>query len=436
MSRTNLLRRFTIVFALGITLVVLFFAGHSSAATNYIVHGSTTAYCDAARRNVQAGYQNSIVGSELHGFWQGEHITVSFQFPDGRLFSGTASQLLDGVVDMPPNYRTDYFTDQGGYLFFEHPVTNKWPFGCYAFFAHGDSSQQDAMNFFVVLGQLGKPGENPATLDVTNNNTSDHFAIHDSLVNIVGTSFRPAEWVSVWVTQPNGTVIDYPQQFTNNAGTFQSTFQFTSVHQTGRYTFTALGTLSGYQVFAPFELRPGSSTPTNRATLRVAYPSSGVVAPGGVEIVGSLFRPDERVDIWMTLPDNAVRGLPSQFADGVGNFFATIALDERLPLGHYNITAKGAISGQLAITSFDVSAGPDAIAVPPETPASEVPASPDVIDSNSNNQILVGADSSGNITSVFPGSETLGDPTNIDGAQNNAGPEVRAVFRTRGMGSP
>ncbi len=423
----RLIRRFALIFTLTIVITSIFVVRNSFAAANYTVYGSTTGYCDrpGVKRDVQAGYQDSILGSELHGFWQGEHITVSFNFPDGRLFTATASQLLDGVVDMPPNYTTNYFADVGGDLYFEHPVTNKWPFGCYKINAYGDSSGQIASVYFVVLGRIGDPGKNPAILDITKNNTSDHFAVHDSMVVIRGANFRPAEWVSVWVTQPNGTVIDYPQQYTNNAGTFESTFQFTSVHQAGRYTFTALGTLSGYQVFAPFDLRPGSSTPTGWATLRVTYPSAKVTRASGVEVAGSLFSPNERVDIWMTLPNNAVRGLPSQFADDIGNFFATIDLDERLPLGHYNITAKGANSGRLVITDFDVAPNSAPIeALPLDIPPSEVPAAPQVTNSNSNGAILVELDASGNVTDVFLGSETLGEPTNIEGAENNAGPEV------------
>jgi len=435
MDHNSLLRRFALVFTLGIALVALFFVTNSSAAPAYIVHGATTASCSKTKHDAQAGYQNGIVGSELHGYWRGEHVTVSFEFPDGRLFSGTAAELLDGVVDMPPNYATDYFANPGGDLYFEHPITNKWPFGCYTFFAHGDSSNQTAVGNFVVLGQLGVPGPNPATLNVWNNGTSDSFAIHDSLVMIHGANFRPDEGVSIWVTQPNGTVIDYPQQITSNTGSFESTFQFTSVHQTGRYTFTALGISSGYQVFAPFELRPGSSTPSGWATLRVAYPSTNVASPGVCEIVGSLFAPNERIDLWMTLPGNGVRDLPSQMGDDNGNFFATIALDERLPLGHYSITAKGANSGRLVISSFDVFPGVGPIeVVPTDTPPSDVPPSPAVVDSNTaagtSSDLTVSGD--GAITS----DPTLGGPTNIDGAQNNAGPEVTLPFRSAGMGNP
>jgi hypothetical protein len=127
----------------------------------------------------------------------------------------------------------------------------------------------------------------------------------------------------------------------------------------------------------------------------------------------------------MTLPNNAVRGLPSQFTDDIGNFFATIDLDERLPLGHYGVTAKGANSGRLVIVDFDVASDSAPVkAVPLNTPADAVPAAPEVTDSNSNGQVLVEVDSSGNVTDVFPGSVTLGEPTNIEGAENNASPEV------------
>src|SRR4029079_11838841 len=97
------------------------------------------------------------------------------------------------------------------------------------------------------------------------------------------------------------------------------------------------------------------------------------------------------------------RGLPTQLADGNGDFFTVIQLDERLPIGHYSLTAKGGDSGRLVISGFDVTEGkfqgvnatvpPDAI---PDTPL---------------------------VTETNVGDGTQGGPTNIDGADGNAGPE-------------
>jgi hypothetical protein len=211
----------------------------------------------------------------------------------------------------------------------------------------------------VVAPRSGAaPSASPAKLAAWNNGTFNAFGPHGALVNLHGTGFLPNEVVSVWLTQPNGSVVDYPQQITSDAGNFESSFEFSELYPTGKYTFTALGTISGYQVFAPFELQSRSSTPSGWAQLRVTYPFPAKTNQNDwINVSGTLFSPGETVGVWMTLPDNSVRGLPSQIADGNGDFFADIDLDERLPVGRYSVTAKGLDSGRLVITSFDVTQG-------------------------------------------------------------------------------
>jgi hypothetical protein len=398
-------RRFALVFAMIIALTTVFFVHHSSAGSIYTVHGPTTAVCDNDGSTVPAGFQDGFFGSELHGFWDRELIQISFQFPDGRVFSPFAAYLLDGVVDLPPNYKTVYAADIAGDLYFEYPVTNKWPYGCYSFTAVGTNSGQTATGSFVVTPRTGSaPNSGPAKLNVWKNGTFDSFAEHDSTVNINGRFFFPNEVISVWITQPDGAVLDYPQQIASDIGNFESSFTFTNAHQTGRYMFTALGTRSGYQVFAPFELRARSSTPSGWATLRVAAPSPATISQhDGIALTGALFSPGEPVGIWLTLPDNAVRSLPTQLADGNGDFFTVVQFDERLPVGQYSVTASGVNSGRLVISSFNLTDG-GFQGVNADVPPGAVPDTPLVTESNI-------------------GDGSLGGPTNINGAENNAGPE-------------
>ncbi|MGC9040778.1 MAG: hypothetical protein ACP5MJ_14880, partial [Roseiflexus sp.] len=107
----------------------------------------------------------------------------------------------------------------------------------------------------------------------------------------------------------------------------------------------------------------------------------------GIAITGSLFAPGEYVGLWMTLPNNAVRSLPTQVADGNGDFFVVIDLDERLPTGRYSITAKGVASGRLQIAGFDVTPG-SFQPVSANNPAEPVPA---VVESNVGDRTEVGA---------------------------------------------
>jgi hypothetical protein len=226
--------------------------------------------------------------------------------------------------------------------------------------AQGNSSGQTAVGFFVVTARSSSaPAASPARLAVWRNGTFEASAVHNSLVNIHGTGFVPNEQVGIWVTQPDGSVVGHPTQVASDAGNIESTFQFTSVHQTGRYTFTAYGLISHFQVFAPFDLRGGTSIPSGWAQVRVAYPFPASTTQNGKDIVvsGTLFSPGEPVGIWITLPDGGVRGLPTQVADGNGDFYAQIAIDERLPLGDYKLTASGVNSGRLVITDFAVNGG-------------------------------------------------------------------------------
>jgi hypothetical protein len=266
---------------------------------------------------------------------------------------------LDGVIDMPPNFPWVFSANRGGDYYSTFSTSSKWPYGCYTFTAHGAWSNREASGDFAMVPQIGAaPNAGPTTLSVQDNTTGDPSGLHGALVDIFGRGFAAREVISVWITQPDGTVIDYPQQQASDVGSFESTFQFTEQHQVGRYAFTALGTLSGYQVISYFDLGARSSTPTGWAQLRVAspYPASGDQRTG-FELQGKRFNPYERVDIWVTLPDNAVRGLPSQFANEYGEFFAVLYLDERLPTGLYHVTAKGADSGRLVIADLALDEG-------------------------------------------------------------------------------
>jgi hypothetical protein len=405
MLRRPQVRRFGLALAIGLALITAFYAHRSAAAAVYILRGPASDFCDRTGSQAPAAFQGSTFGSELHGFWDRETVTVTFSFPDGRIFSPDAAELLDGVVDMPTNFTTSFQADVAGDLYFEYPTTGKWPYGCYQMTAFGNNSGQTAIGFLVVKPS-GPPQApvSPAKLAVWKNGTFEAAATHGDLVNIHGSGFLPNEQIGVWITQPDGTVIGHPTQVASDAGNFESTFQFTGAHQTGQYTFTAYGLVSHYQVFAPFDLRGGTSVPSGWAQLRVAFPFPAATRQNGkaIAVSGTLFSPGEAVGVWLTLPDGSVRGLPTQLADGNGDFYAVLDIDERLPVGNYKITASGVSSGRLVISDFDVNGGTfegEPPGAPPE------PAAPVVETSNA-------------------GDGTLGGPTNLQGQENSAGPQV------------
>lgn len=356
---------FAVAFSTVLAVIVGVFAYSSSAATGSLyVFGPTSAVCESTGRTAAAGYQDSSFGLELQGFWDEEPVFLSFTFPDGRVFSpvvtGSASANtpygLDGVIDMPANFPWAFTTTPGGDYYYTFQTSNKWQYGCYTFSAHGAASNRDASGSFVLVPKIGgQPFAGPTTLNVVDNTTGDPSGLHGALVNINGRGFLANEVISVWITAPDGTVIDYPQQQASEVGSFVSTFRFDEHFKVGDYSFTALGTRSDYQVISKFRLDSRPSQPSGWAQLRVAYPYPATVNQRfGLEVQGKRFDPSERVDLWLTLPDGSVRGLDSQWANEYGETYVIINLDERLPIGNYAITARGANSDRLVIQRFDV----------------------------------------------------------------------------------
>jgi len=400
MQLNQMRRPFAVAFTLTLAAVLGLFAYGSSAVGTgavMVVRGETSGSCGG--RQVAAGYQDSNFSLELQQFWPGEPVAISFTFPDGRvlspvvtsfadtnsvqpsqfvqlLLSGVPLNGLDGVIDMPANFPWIQNTSAGGDYAFPFPVTNRWPYGCYSFTALGGwSDRQSQVTFAVVPRQGPGPAVSPASLTVEDNTTGDQSSQQGAFVNIFGRSFIANEAVSIWITAPDGVVIPFPYQpLTSDIGSFSVPFIFDANHPTGRYSFTALGTYSGFQVIAPFNLTSRASPTGGFAELQAVAPSA---VDGVIEVRGKLYWPYERVDVWLTLPDGAVRGLPSQFANDIGEFFATFSVDERLPVGVYDITAKGADSGYLKITTFQITPGSPNVLYPVD-PFS----SPFVFDSN------------------------------------------------------
>jgi len=402
--------------ALGLALILAIVFGVFTYRTSAVntgalmyVHGPASAACTQTGASVPAGYQGSNFGLELQQFWPSEPVMISFTFPDGRVLSPVVTSIndlnslqnpvtylnyngvqipingLDGVIDMPANFPWISFTSVGGDYYFPFLATNKWPYGCYTFTGLGLQSNRQVSASFAVIPQVG-PAPNPgqATLIVEDNTTGDPSSQQGALVNIFGRGFVANEVISIWITAPDGVVISFPYQpVSSTIGSFSVPFQFNANHPTGFYAFTALGNSSGYQVITRFNLTSRSSQQNGWAQLRVAFPASRNGAQGTLfEVQGKRFNPFERIDIWMTLPDNAVRGLPSQYADANGEFFADIYLDERLPTGEYDFTAKGADSGFLTISTLRLHSGGLNVPVPgPGATVNATPA-PEVLQTN------------------------------------------------------
>jgi hypothetical protein len=371
MANTVRLRRFAIALGLVTMIVIGLFARQSWASARVSVLTNDGTYRCAAG-SVPAAYQDSRIGVEFGQFDAFDPIYLEVTFPDGRIFTinsafGTSNSLsgIDGVVDQPLN---DFApsgpipTDSGGAVYRSFWVTNDFPYGCYRFTANApQSGKRISADFAIKPRPQSLPAVTPAGLRIEDRTTGANSSQQGGAVNIIGSGFRAQERVYVWITAPDGAVLSWPEQFdstqliTNDYGEFVATFEFSGYNPTGEYQFTAKGSLSEYLVIAPFGLSSQSTPTQGWATLRVAYPRDGSDPQRKeFEIQGDRFEPYERIDIWITLPDGSVRGLPSQFADPYGNFFVVLDTDEELPIGIYDMTAKGATGGATVITQFQV----------------------------------------------------------------------------------
>ncbi len=305
-----------------------------------------------------------------------EPVEVDITFPDGRIFTVGASQSLDGVIDMPVNVQFARFTNNAGQLSLTITVPGTWPYGCYRLTGRGLSSggANTASAFFVVIPG-GRPGPSGnASIRATLNGQETNVILQGQILEVDGRGFIGGELVSFWLTAPDGTVIDFPpgQQViqATPAGAVSTSFQFEGKNPVGRYTVTALGNTSGFRAFAHFELRSRPVTPRGPARLSVVVPLGAQAPQRSIFYAnGDLFFPGERVDLWLTMPDGAVRGFPSTFADPIaGQFMVELFLDERLPVGFYQLTAQGAVSQQLVIATFTLTQTSDTIANPQPVP--------------------------------------------------------------------
>jgi hypothetical protein len=411
---------------LALTLGLFTYSTRAADTGRLFVFGPASATCERTGQTATAGFQNSSFGVELQNFWAQERVAISITFPDGRVFSPSVAQLadnnsllpynsagvrngLDGVIDMPANVPYVQPSSVGGDYYARFTITSRWPYGCYTLTARGLGSSRQAQSSFVVTPRVGAaPNPGQATLTIQDNTTGDQSSQQGAIVNIFGRGFVARELISIWMTAPDGTVTPYPYQpVSSDIGSFAETFTFNALFPTGVYKFTALGNQSGYQVIADFNLTSRPSNTSGWAQLRVAFPAdTGGAQRTFFEVQGKRYNPGERVDIWMTLPDGAVRGLPSQFANEFGEFYAVLYLDERLPVGEYDFTGKGASSGFLVITTLFLERGSPNVL---DTTPLLIPA-PVVVDSNTGAP-LGGPDTLGSPPALDPPPTTFVEPT-------------------------
>jgi hypothetical protein len=155
----------------------------------------------------------------------------------------------------------------------------------------------------------------------------------------------------------------------DSGGAAFRSYRVTNDFPYGCYKFTARSPMSGKVTSASMAIiaRPAAAPPVTPAALRVEDRTTGAASSqqgAAVNVIGTGFRAQERVYVWITTPDGAVLSWPEQFSSNqfitndFGEFVATFEFSSYNPTGKYNFTAKGSTSGYMVIAPFNLNARP------------------------------------------------------------------------------
>lgn len=352
----------------------------SAASGRVVINGVTTANCSLPgssfdNQTVPASSQTGRISVGLENFGAPDEVGLWLTFPDGRVYDVLSVYDLDGlydfVVDNETRYRMPFGEGAFGYL-----LTPQMPVGCHRLTVHSFARNQDVIVPFVVLAG-GSPANGPVTLDVH----PSAITQQQRTVSLEMRGFLVNEDIAVWLTQPNGVVVDLGY-FPNAGPNFDiRPFYIDPILPVGRHYVTAYGVRSGYIAITPLDVQIGSGGSPSRYTridvwlTRDTQRSTFIVSGSGFGATGESFGSMENVSFWLTYPNGKVLGLGSVDTDDRGVFEATLYMSEQFPVGKYFITGRGNRTGQLAIATFtltegDVNSGMYSVRSEPVDPAS------------------------------------------------------------------
>lgn len=282
------------------------------------------------------GYQQSYIEVNLAGFGPSESVTIWQTFPDYKVLP-----------------RGEVYTDSNGEKVFTLSMDSSLPVGQHALSAHGNISDRLAIGYFDLHGPE-LPAEDMASVTVTSSNNQQ-----GSPVVFEGSGYQGAEPVSLWVTRPDGTVVDLGIKRTEY-GKFSAQFIPDVSAGEGTYYITGYGRSSERTGIGSFVLsRADHVINIGVATLDIEPTQAEQLDV--VSLTGTGFSPGEVVGLWLTLPDGSVATL----YEGVtmdGSFREQIYLpavipEGGLPAGYHDFTAYGHSSQKRAVVSLELLPG-------------------------------------------------------------------------------
>lgn len=314
--------RLMLVLLLGALAIPAGSALAQESGATLVVEGLTTVVVDGER--LPASQQRDTVVLIGSGFAANELVGLWVTLPDGSVI---------GLDD------DDLRVDSGGVFGIELGLGAGLPVGKHYFSVRGKRSGRGDVQAFYL-----QPGRGPQQTDGTRLVFSPATAKQLDTVELAADGFAANETVSLWLTQPDGSVIGLGDIQADGDGAFSGSLFLPGQLPVGRHYFTAHGNSSDNTAITPFVLQYGNGLNVPGAQLAVDIGRGP--QRSFLELSGEGFSANESISFWLTLPNGAVRGLGEVNADGDGNLSVVLYLSERLPVGTHYLSFRSNESNQ------------------------------------------------------------------------------------------
>jgi hypothetical protein len=297
---------------------------------------------------VDSARQGEVIDLSIDGFANPDVVSIWLTFPDGRVYDVISAYSLDGLFDFVEDNETKFLVEGGGSLGYE--LTEKFPVGCHRITVESVFTGNQVIIPFVLMPG-GEAASGPATLKAV-----PAAAKQNDSISLEARGFMDGEDVALWLTQPDGTVVDLGQVASAGSDFDLVDFFVPSLLPVGKHSISARGLKSGYTAITPFELMAGlDDKPTGDATLDVLFERD--LQRSVFLLVGTGFGESEDVSFWLTYPNGKVLYLGDGSSDASGLFDLFIYVDEQFPVGKHYVSARGNKSGRVATGFFYLDSG-------------------------------------------------------------------------------
>ncbi|RRR73883.1 MAG: hypothetical protein EI684_08185 [Candidatus Viridilinea halotolerans] len=181
-------------------------------------------------------------------------------------------------------------------------------------------------------------------------------APQNSIVTLTFAGFAANEPVSLWLTQPDQSVVRLGDVRVGSMGILELPIFIDSSFPTGVHSFSARGNRSQRLAITQFELTIGRGATTSPG---VEINVDLVQRPQGQCFVfsGSGYAANEYVSVWLRFPEDEIEDVGKIMASSSGTFADELCFGRLDPEGLYHYTAYGNSSGRTGIGTFNLRRG-------------------------------------------------------------------------------